>query len=130
MFNSEQVKVLADVFALDPTPPKHVHAALAERTGLSEHSVRVWFQNRRSRSKTKAAALALCALVRQPACLGTPRPPCLRMQCEPPRAAAGEHGHGGVGLFYVHEASSVHYETPPLSRRAEAPSPYKPCGKK
>lgn len=67
VFSEHQIAMLSDAFTQNPNPVKKMHIALAEQTGLSEHSVRVWFQNRRSRSKAKDAALALCELGFAPA---------------------------------------------------------------
>ncbi|KAG8464390.1 hypothetical protein KFE25_003453 [Diacronema lutheri] len=62
-FSASQIDALTRVFDETPSPKKCVVQALAAETRLSEHSVKIWFQNRRQRSWAKKdAALALITL--------------------------------------------------------------------
>ncbi|KAL1924943.1 uncharacterized protein VTP21DRAFT_4597 [Calcarisporiella thermophila] len=56
----EQLAVLEDVFATNSSPNSKIREMLAERLGMSERSVQIWFQNRRAKNKLlhKRALLA------------------------------------------------------------------------
>ncbi|KAG8467572.1 hypothetical protein KFE25_006624 [Diacronema lutheri] len=69
VFTAEQVAILVVAFEREPIPTKAAVAEIAEHVALPAHSVRIWFQNHRSRrrarmcKKAEEAAFALCSLV-------------------------------------------------------------------
>ncbi|KAJ3095288.1 hypothetical protein HDU96_001243 [Phlyctochytrium bullatum] len=52
---SEQLLILEEVFRTTPNPPAPLRKELAERCGMRERSVQIWFQNRRARSRPHTA---------------------------------------------------------------------------
>jgi len=47
----EQVRVLEQVFSLDPLPSTATKKVIAERLGMSLQKVQIWFQNRRAKQR-------------------------------------------------------------------------------
>lgn len=47
----QQLKLLEEVFALDPFPSREAKQLLAKRLGMDTRSITVWFQNKRARLK-------------------------------------------------------------------------------
>ncbi|OLL25154.1 Homeobox protein HOY1, partial [Neolecta irregularis DAH-3] len=47
----EQLSVLEETFAVNPTPNSKVRQALAQTIQMTERSVQIWFQNRRAKMK-------------------------------------------------------------------------------
>lgn len=51
---TEQLAILEDTFAANTSPNSKMREYLAERVGMSERSIQIWFQNRRAKMKQVA----------------------------------------------------------------------------
>ncbi|KAJ9084449.1 hypothetical protein DSO57_1024349 [Entomophthora muscae] len=73
----EQQAFLESAFASNPSPNCKVRENMAQRVGMSERSIQIWFQNRRAKVKLnqRKASIAMQEEVLRQHCLVAPCPP-------------------------------------------------------